>query len=79
MADARRDRDGLRDESGRHGNGVLIEPLAASEGGPVNDASARAALRTLERQVIEDRMTINAGHFFDAWGRGLRIEEAQPQ
>jgi hypothetical protein len=37
------------------------------------------ALRALERRVIEDRMTINEGHFFDAWGRRLRIEEVQPQ
>lgn len=60
-------------------DGVLIEPLTAGEGGPVDDASARAALRGLERRVIEDRMAINASHFFDAWGRRLRIEEVQPQ
>jgi hypothetical protein len=60
-------------------NGVLIEPISSDGGGPVDDLAARVALRALERRVIEDRMTINEGHFFDAWGRRLKIEEAEPQ
>lgn len=58
---------------------VLIEPVSAGDGGPVDDLAARTALRTLERRIIEDRMTINDGHFFDAWGRRLKVEEVQPQ
>lgn len=60
-------------------DGVLIAPISGEEGGPVEDVAAREALRALEKQVIEDRMTINEGHFFDAWGRRLKVEEAQPQ
>jgi hypothetical protein len=60
-------------------DGVLLELLSADEGGPVADAHARNALRVLEQRVAEDRLVINEGHFFDKWGRRLRIEEALPQ
>lgn len=60
-------------------DGVVIMPLADDDGGPVEDSAARAALRALEKRVIEDRMVINEGHFFDKWGRRMKIEEAQAQ
>ncbi len=60
-------------------DGVLIQPLSADDGGPVDDLAARVELKALERRIIEDRMTINGGHFFDAWGRRLKVVEAQVQ
>jgi hypothetical protein len=60
-------------------DGVLLEPISAEEGGPVAEQTAQAALRALEKSVIEDRLAINRGHFFDKWGRRLKVEEAQPQ
>ncbi|MDT3685379.1 MAG: hypothetical protein RO009_10100 [Pseudorhodoplanes sp.] len=60
-------------------DGVLLETVSAKDGGPVTDAEARAALRALEKRVVEDRLVINEGHFFDKWGRRLKIEEALPQ
>lgn len=60
-------------------DGVLLEPVSAPQGGPVPDAEARDALRLLERRVMEDRMTINHGHFFDRLGRRMMVEEAPPQ
>lgn len=60
-------------------DGVLFETLSAKGGGPVGDEEAREALRALEQRVVEDRLTINRGHFFDKWGRRLKVEEAQPQ
>lgn len=60
-------------------DGVLFATVSAENGGPVEDADAREALRALERKVVENRMAINEGHFFDKWGRRLKIEEALPQ
>jgi hypothetical protein len=60
-------------------DGVLLETVSAQDGGPVTDADARAALQVLEKRVVEDRLVMNEGHFFDKWGRRLKIEEALPQ
>ncbi len=60
-------------------DGVLFATLSAPEGGPVEDAQARISLRALERRIAEDRLVLNDGHFFDKWGRRLKIEEALPQ
>jgi hypothetical protein len=60
-------------------NSVLIMSIADTDGGPIEDIVAREALRSLEKRVIEDRLVINEGHFFDKWGRRMKIEEAQPQ
>jgi hypothetical protein len=65
--------------SGVSWNSVLIIAVADTAGGPIEDIAAREALRSLEKRIIEDRMVINEGHFFDKWGRRMKIEEAQPQ
>ncbi len=36
---------------------------------------ARARLRSVEARVRADRLVLNEGEFFDAWGRRLKIEE----
>jgi hypothetical protein len=36
-------------------------------------------LRELEARLDEDRLVLNEGHFFDKWGRRLKIEEVQVQ
>lgn len=60
-------------------DGIFIMPLVHEAGGPVEDSAARVALRALEKRVIENRMVINEGHFFDKWGRRMKVEEAQAQ
>lgn len=60
-------------------DGAMIMPLRDEDGGPMPDEFARAELRALEKRIVEDRMVLNEGHFFDKWGRRLKIEEAQPQ
>lgn len=60
-------------------DGAMIMPLRDDDGGPMEDEYARGALRALEKRVVEDRMVLNEGHFFDKWGRRLKIEEAQAQ
>lgn len=43
--------------------------------GPLDNPSARVFLLDQEAKVSDDRLAINAGHFFDAWGRRMRVEE----
>ncbi len=44
-------------------------------GGPLDNPSARIFLLEQEAKVAEDRMAINEGHFFDVWGRRMKVEE----
>lgn len=57
-------------------DGAAFFPITAEHGGPVDNAAARLRLRMLETQVADEPLTLNEGHFFDAWGRRLRIDEA---
>lgn len=58
-------------------DGVLLMPLTDPGGGPVDDNVAAEQLRALEDRVNENRLVINEGHFFDKWGRRMKIELAQ--
>ena len=60
-------------------DGVAIMLIVDDDGGPVEDSKARVALRDLDKRIVEDRMVINEGHFFDKWGRRMKVEEAQAQ
>ncbi len=60
-------------------DGAMLMPVRDEDGGPMEDEQARAELRALEKRIVEDRMVLNEGHFFDKWGRRLKIEEAQAQ
>lgn len=60
-------------------DGAAFFALTAPEGGPLDNAGARAQLRALEQQVRRDRMSLNQGHFFDKHGRRLMIEEIAAQ
>lgn len=60
-------------------DGAMIMPLRDDDGGLLADEQARAELRALESRVVGDRLVLNEGHFFDKWGRRLKIEEAQAQ
>ncbi len=69
----------LLSSAGVRWDAVLFDTLTGEEGGPVEDSAARIALRALEKRVVEDRLVVNEGHFFDQWGRRMIIEEVQPQ
>jgi hypothetical protein len=60
--------------SGRAWDGVAFFPAKAQGGGPVDAATARSHLAELKAKVIEDRMVLNDGHFFDSEGRRIEIE-----
>jgi len=57
-------------------DGVLIMPVSDKDGGPIEDHRAEEELRALEERVNEDRMVVNEGHFFDNWGRRMKVEPA---
>ena len=44
--------------------------------GPLDNPAARLLLLAQEDKVKADRLAINEGHFFDAWGRRMRVDEA---
>ena len=53
----------------------------ADEGGgkgPLDNVTARVKQRALEQAIDKDRLHINKGEFFDAWGRRMRIDEVSP-
>lgn len=61
----------LFDQSGAKWNAAAFFPLDIL----VPSEIARAALRDLEERIREDRRVLNEGHFFDAKGRRLEVEE----
>jgi hypothetical protein len=65
--------------SGRDWSGACFFPVTATDGGPLDNPTARLRLRELEARVDENRLVMNEGHFFDKWGRRLEIEEMLPQ
>lgn len=60
--------------SGKAWNGAAFFPVLDA-GGPLLNPEARSRLRALESRVNEDRLTLNTGAFFDAWGRRMQVEE----
>jgi hypothetical protein len=65
----------LLQSSGVAWNGVAFFPVTGIEGGPLDNDAARAHLREVEERLAEDRLVLNEGHFFDEWGRRLKVEE----
>ncbi|MBN9581815.1 MAG: hypothetical protein J0G37_09995, partial [Afipia sp.] len=57
-------------------DGVLIMPVSDERGGPLEDHRAAEELHALEDRVNENRMVVNEGHFFDTWGRRMKVEPA---
>ncbi|HEY1154594.1 MAG TPA: hypothetical protein VGE73_12135 [Pseudolabrys sp.] len=55
---------------------VLLMPVTDENGGPIEDSKAAEELRLLEDRVNESRLVVNEGHFFDKWGRRMKVEEA---
>jgi len=64
--------------SGRDWSGTCFFPVAGADG-PLDNPTARLRLRELETRVDENKLVLNEGHFFDKWGRRLKIEEMQAQ
>jgi hypothetical protein len=65
----------LFSQSGARWDGAALFVKRRPEGGPLDDFSARLFLLDQQARVADDRLTINEGHFFDVWGRRMRIDE----
>jgi hypothetical protein len=48
----------------------------ARDQGPLDTPAARLLLLAQEDRVKADAAAINEGHFFDRWGRRMKVEEA---
>jgi hypothetical protein len=59
--------------SGQAWDGVVIFPESDGKG-PIPDPLAKIKLREIELRLGDDRIHINEGHFFDRWGRRMRVD-----
>jgi len=62
--------------SGQSWNGAAFFPTQGRSGGPVDNPTARVRLGELEAEVHRNRMILNDGHFFDSFGRRIKLEPA---
>ena len=61
-------------------DGVVFATLTDKDGGgPVEAVNARHELQDLTERLMKDRLILNDNHFFDRWGRRLRIDEVTVQ
>lgn len=65
--------------AGRNWDGVAFFPRRDALGRPLDNPTARILLREMEARLDDDRLVLNEGHFFDAWGRRMKIEEMTKQ
>lgn len=61
--------------AGRDWDGASFFPVTSPQGGALDNPNARLRLRELESRIDADPLVLNEGHFFDKWGRRLKIEE----
>lgn len=65
---------GLLAGAGRRWDGACFFPQLEA-GRPLDNAAARARLRSLEQRLAEDRLVLNDGAFFDRLGRRMEVSE----
>lgn len=63
--------------AGQEWDGAAVFPNVAIGGGPLSNQDARLQLSRLEERLDDDRLVLNEGHFFDKWGRRMKIEEVE--
>lgn len=68
----------LMAKSGRKWDGVVLFAETNGGSGPIPDMLARVRLRNVEARIGDDLIHINDGHFFDVWGRRMKVEETVP-
>ena len=65
--------------AGHEWDGASFFPVTAPHGGPLDNPTSRSRLRELEARLDQNPLVLNEGHFFDKWGRRLKIEETTLQ
>lgn len=68
----------LMAKSGHKWDGVVLFAETEAGRGPIPDTLARVRLRDVEARIGDDPVHINDGHFFDSWGRRMKVEETVP-
>jgi hypothetical protein len=63
--------------SGQQWDGAAFFPQRSTGSGPLDNPNARLRLRKLEERLDDNLLVLNEGHFFDKWGRRMKIEEVQ--
>jgi hypothetical protein len=63
--------------AGHQWDGAAFFPCASPGGGPLDNPNARLQLRQLEERLDENRLVLNEGHFFDKWGRRMKVDEIE--
>lgn len=63
--------------AGHAWDGASFFPHAAPDGGLLDNPTARLRLRELEEGIDADPLLLNRGHFFDKWGRQLKVEASE--
>ncbi len=61
--------------AGRTWDGASFFPVTSPHGGGLDNPTARLRLRELESRIDGNPLVLNEGHFFDKWGRRLKVEE----
>jgi hypothetical protein len=61
--------------AGQAWDGAAFFPYVSPGGGPLDNPNARLQLRQLEERLNDDRLVLNEGHFFDKWGRRMRVDQ----
>jgi hypothetical protein len=65
--------------AGYEWDGASFFPVTAPDGGPLDNPTARLRLHELESRLDQNPLVLNEGHFFDKWGRRLKVEETELQ
>ena len=65
--------------SGQDWHGAAFFPRQDAHGRPLDNPTTRLRLRELEAALDGDRLVLNEGHFFDRWGRRMKVEELTRQ
>lgn len=65
--------------SGHDWQGAAFFPTVGPAGGPIDSETAKRRLRDLQTALTENRLVLNDGHFFDKWGRYIKLEEVPLQ
>jgi hypothetical protein len=65
--------------AGQPWDGVSFFPVTSPHGGALDNPNARLRLRELESRLDDNLLALNDGHFFDKWGRRLKVEEIDLQ
>ena len=65
--------------AGYEWDGASFFAVTAPDGGPLDNPTARLRLHALESRLDQNPLVLNEGHFFDKWGRRLKVEETELQ